>query len=534
MSSPLSVSTIGSQLRDVALRQPEAPFSTFLRGGQAETISYADVYSRSSAYARAYSKRGIGRGDIVLVMLTHSPHLFYSFFGAMLAGAIPSFMPFPSPKQRHDLFWADHEALFARLRPALIVTYEENRVSALNALPDLTVPIAVAGDDLLGVSGEGDLLGLESAYDDVACLQHSSGTTGLKKGVMLTHRAIDLHVESYAQSVSLREADCVASWLPLYHDMGFITSFLMVALRGLHVVSIDPFEWVMRPRLLLDAIQKYRATLTWLPNFAFSHLANTAKPGAHWDLSSMRAFVSCSEPCKMTAFERFLARFESCGVTPRNLAISYAMAENVFGVTQTTLNHLPREHQGVLSCGKPIPSVQVEVRVGDRLAEDGETGEITVTSPFLFSGYYLQEEKTAEKLRDGWYWTGDLGFLDGGEVFVAGRVDDMLLFNGRNFYAHDLEDLASSVPGVLPGRSVAINVDDANSGAAVVVLLAECAEGHDARSVSQSLKAAILERFGLAVHSVLTLSSGRLIKTTSGKISRSKNKEMYLAGDFAK
>jgi acyl-CoA synthetase (AMP-forming)/AMP-acid ligase II len=516
----------------MAVRKPGSTFSTFVRGGTAEAITYGDVYARSCAYARAYSNAGVKRGDIVLVILQHTPHLFYSFFGALIAGAVPSFMPFPTPKQRADMYWGDHKRLFDRIAPSLIVTYAENRASALATLPDLRVPFLIAGDELLETPGTDELPGLHSGYDDVACLQHSSGTTGLKKGVMLTHRAIDLQVEAYARSIGLDDDDRIASWLPLYHDMGFVTSFLMVAMRGLHVVSIDPFEWVMRPRMLLDAIERYQATLTWLPNFAFSHLANACKPDARWELSSMRAFINCSEPCKALAFERFLARFSTSGVTAEMLSISYAMAENVFGVTQTQVGRAPRAHNGVLSCGPPISGVSVEIRVGDRLAAEGETGEIAISSPFLFSGYYLQEDLTRAKLRDGWYRTGDLGFVDDGEVFVTGRIDDMLIVNGRNYYAHDFEELAGAVPGVVPGRTVAVGIDDAVSGAVVVVVIVECRDESEFPTVGNEIKGAILERFGLAVHSVVVVPPGRLVKTTSGKISRDKNKALYLSGDF--
>ncbi|HVA26692.1 MAG TPA: AMP-binding protein [Candidatus Baltobacteraceae bacterium] len=522
---PGTASNIATQLREIAARSPNAPFCTFLRGKDVETISYAQLYARSCAYAHMYAKRGVPRGGIVLVILQHSPHLFYAFFGAVLAGAVPSFMPFPTPKQRADLYWADHETLFDRIEPTLIVTYGANRDAAIAALPSLRVPILVA-DEVPLQATLGEFPGMNADYDEVACLQHSSGTTGLKKGVMLTHGAVDLHVEAYASSIALQAGDRVASWLPLYHDMGFITSFLMVALRGLHVIALDPFEWVMRPGLLLDAIEQHRATLTWLPNFAFAHLASATKPSARWDLSSMRAFINCSEPCKPRAFERFVERFESSGVGPEMLAICYAMAENVFGVTQTQLGAAPRVHNGVLSCGRPIAGVRVAV------AGDGETGEISVASPFLFSGYYRQEEVTRAKLRDGWYATGDLGFIDDGELFVAGRIDDMLVVNGRNFYAHDLEELVSAVSGCLPGRAVAISVEDAATGAEAVVVLAECKGDGDARAICATIKAMILERLGLAVHAVVPLLAGRLIKTTSGKISRTKNKDLYLAGEF--
>ncbi|HTU68854.1 MAG TPA: AMP-binding protein [Candidatus Baltobacteraceae bacterium] len=526
-------SSLAARLRDAAALTPQKPFCTFLSRGKDEAITYGELYDRSCAYARFLSGHGVAPGAVVLIILRHSPHLFYSFFGAVLAGAIPSFMPFPTPKQRGDLYWSDHETLFARIEPALIVTYKENRDTALAALPHLRVPIVVEEETALVTPDSREYPGLHAEYDSVACLQHSSGTTGLKKGVMLTHRAIDLQVGAYAESIGLDSNDRVASWLPLYHDMGFITSFLMVVLRGLHVVALDPFEWVMRPGLLLDSIEKYRATLTWLPNFAFAHLANATKPGARWDLSSMRAFISCSEPCKPRAFERFLSRFRDCGVTEQMLAISYAMAENVFGVTQTKLGGAPRTVRGVLSCGEPLPGVRVAVARGENFAENGTVGEIAVTSPFLFSGYYGLADATRSKLRDGWYATGDLGFVDGGELFVTGRLDDMLIVNGRNYYAHDIEEAVSELPGCIPGRAVAITVEDPATGAEGLVVIAEHEDAAEPAMTAVGIKASLLERFGLAVHAVVVLPAGRLVKTTSGKIGRNKNKELYLAGDFA-
>ncbi len=522
---------LARRLEAMAAANPDAPFCTLLRGGVTETISYGRLYARSRAYANAYEGRGVRPGAIVLIMLQHGPDLYYSFFGAVLAGAIPSFMPFPSPKQRMDLYWADHEALFARIQPALIVTYAENHAAAAAAGLGIEVSFLLEGY-VADVPSPAAHAGLNAAYDDVACLQHSSGTTGLKKGVMLTHRAIDEQVEAYARAIELGDNDVIASWLPLYHDMGFITSFLMVALRGLHVIALDPFEWVMRPGTLMDAIERYRATLTWLPNFAFAHLAGATRRDQRWDLSSMRAFVNCSEPCKPRAFERFLERFANCGVTESMLAISYAMAENVFGVTQTELGQPPRLCRGVLSCGRPIPDVALEIHAAGKSVDEGTVGEIAVTSPFLFTGYYGQEEATRAKMRDGWYQTGDLGFIDRGELFVTGRIDDMLVLNGRNYYAHDLEELVSEVPACLPGRCVAISVDDAESGLQSIVLLAECSAAADRRAVGAAIKGVILERLGLALSAVVPLRAGQLIKTTSGKISRLKNKELYMAGAF--
>jgi acyl-CoA synthetase (AMP-forming)/AMP-acid ligase II len=548
--------TIGARVAGHAKRKPHEIFCTFLSSQTAEDITFGDLFERATAYARLYQARGVRQGDIVIIILRHTPHLYYSFLGALLAGAIPSFMPFPSAKQRSDIYWHDHESLFERLRPRLVVTYEENRVAAHAYIDNFSVETLVPSASPCQPSADAapaNLSGLAASADDVACLQHSSGTTGLKKGVMLTHRAILDHTEAYSKRLSFTSDDCIVSWLPLYHDMGFIACFMTSVIEGTRLIALDPFEWVMRPQLLLEAIQRYRPSLCWLPNFAFSHIVNATQPGATFDLSSMRAFVNCSEPCKPGTFERFLKRFEGGGITRTNLHICYALAENVFAATQTTLDEaatvirvdakafsagtiLPagadKPTQDLLSCGLPLDGVSITVRGEDgTLLPPDIIGEIFVASTFLFSGYYLQQDLTDTKLHDGWYQTGDLGFMHDGELFVTGRVDDMLIVNGRNYYAHEIEYLVSEVPGVLAGRSVAIGVDDQQHDATVVVVLVECTEPiGQPDDLARFIRRRVLERLGLAIHSIVPLRSGQLVKTTSGKISRIKNKQLYIQG----
>jgi len=520
------MNTVVDRLASHAVRHPDTLFCTSIAKGEAETITFRQLHDRSSAYARKYRELGVKPGDLVIVVLQHSPHLFYSFLGAMMIGAIPSFMPFPSAKQRADLYWADHDKLFARIEPRLLVTYEENLAAARAALPDFSIPTLIASDEIL--STPGDLHAYEASPGDIACLQHSSGTTGLKKGVILTHREILDEVDAYAKRLDFTQADSIASWLPLYHDMGFVACFMSSVVLGTHLVALDPFEWTMRPAMLLDAIEKYRTTFTWLPNFAFSHIVNGARREKTWDLSSMRAFISCSEPAKAATFARFAERFAASGVTPEKLQVCYAMAENVFAVTQTELGRAVKTEpldgfdDGVVSCGPAVDGVELRI----------EDDEICIRGPFLFDGYYKLPEKTAEKLRDGWYHSGDLGFLKDGELYVTGRMDDMLIVAGRNYFAHEIEAVANTVEGLLPGRNVAIGVEDGRTDATVVVLLAECREDGDMAEVGQQVRRQVLERLGLALHAVVPLDRGALIKTTSGKISRTKNRSHYLDGTF--
>ncbi len=535
---------IAQVLRDLSDRKADQQFCDSVASGIATSISYSELYRRSCAYARYYRSLGIRPGDIVLVILRHSPHQFYSYLGAILAGAIPSFMPFPSAKQRPELYWADHAALFSRIEPQLIVTYRENAEAARQSAAASSIAICVAEDSILDQfsGGDTDFAGFDAQPDDVACLQHSSGTTGLKKGVMLTHRMLFDHHAAYTQAIGFTGADSIVSWLPLYHDMGFIACFMGSFLSGTHLVALDPFEWVMRPRILLDAIEKFRTTFCWLPNFAFSHMVNAVRGKATWDLSSMRAYINCSEPCKPTTFDRFVERFCDSGVAADTLAVSYAMAENVFAVTQTpigkkaTVRDADVETGSIerrqLSCGFAVPGVKLRIMDSNTRLQllHGEVGEIHVSSPFLFHGYYRLPEKSRERLVDGWYATGDLGYLRGEQLYVTGRLDDMLIINGRNYYAHEIEALMADIPEIVPGRSVAIGIEDERSYATVMVILAECRKhGVDA---GLEAKRSVLERTGLALHAFVPVEHGMLVKTTSGKLSRTKNKELYLRGEF--
>lgn len=250
--------------------------------------------------------------------------------------------------------------------------------------------------------------------EDVAFIQHSSGTTGLKKGVQLSYGAVAAQISSYAEKLVLADSSCIASWLPLYHDMGLIACFILPLTLGVPVVSLDAFEWVTRPALLFEAIEEHRCTHVWLPNFAFHHLCRTVDPAHGYALGGVQAFIDCSEPCKAETFDLFVETFGSCGVTREQLQCCYAMAETVFAVTQTTLGQRVQEYQAgkpsrrVLSCGKIISGLDVKIVDRQDVAlAPGEVGEIAVRGSFLFTGYFKNED---ERLSGGWYRTGDTGF----------------------------------------------------------------------------------------------------------------------------
>jgi acyl-CoA synthetase (AMP-forming)/AMP-acid ligase II len=414
---------------------------------------------------------------------------------------------------------------------------------------DLTQTRVIAVDEIVSSADDAHVTWTLPASSEVALLQHSSGTTGLKKGVALSYAAIASQVRSYQVALVLREDDLIASWLPLYHDMGLIACLIVPLSAGVPTIHIDPFEWTARPGILFERITQFHATLCWLPNFAFEHLTTVAQRDTmRYELSSVRAFINCSEVCKPETFDRFVAAFSSSGVTHEAMQCCYAMAETVFAVTQTRAGIPPRRiwiDPTDLGAGQQIrlavpgPGSRELVEVGSAIPgamlrahdasgsplPDGVVGELGVSADFLFTGYYQQPELTRERLRDGVYFTRDLGFTYSGSVFVLGRLDDVIIVNGRNLYAHEVEALLQGVTGIKKGRTVAVPWNDERNGTQALAIIAE-RDGTLQRADS-AIRAEVLSTVFSVTQATARLihlvPEGWLVKTTSGKISRDLN-----------
>lgn len=388
---------------------------------------------------------------------------------------------------------------------------------------------------------------------EIAFLQHSSGTTGLQKGVALSHDAVLNQLASYSDAIALNAQDVIVSWLPLYHDMGLIAGFLLPLVQGIPLVLMSPFDWVQHPALLFRAIHEYRGTLCWLPNFAYNHCARRirARDLEGVSVASMRMFVNCSEPVYAESHALFLERFASIGVTPQMLTVSYAMAENTFAVTQTPAGHIPRldmvdraalEEQLVaqpaepgahavtkVSCGRPIANTSVSVLddVGNPLPER-HVGELAVQSDCMLSGYYRRDD--LQPFRDGWYLTGDRGYLADGEVYVVGRSKDLIINAGKNIYPQDIEALVNTVPGVHAGRVVAFGVPDVREGTELIAVVAEVdsQDEEERQSIARAIRQMVAQGSTITVSYVTLVDSKWLIKTSSGKIARAANRTKWL------
>ncbi len=532
--------------------------TVLLHGKEDQPLTFRDLITGAAAWERTLKREGVQPGEVVILILQHSLDLIYAYWGTILHGAIPSIMPFLTEKLLPERYRADLTSLVSITKPEVVVTYREFAPEVHAALGEGSSVRRVIVSDTVEPAGGVDFStfgGLQRNAQDIVLLQHSSGTTGLQKGVALSHQAVCNQLHNYARTLHLDAEDVIVSWLPLYHDMGLIAGFLMPILLRVPLVILSPFEWVRAPVRLLQAVTKYRGTLAWLPNFAYNFCAKKIRERdlEGIDLSTWRAISNCSEPMRHESHQLFLQRFAPYGLKESALCTCYAMAENVFAVTQggidspVVLDEIDREAMQVERLAKPAfdgrPSVimvsagpalpNVKVKVTDEhghSVEDRVIGELALQSDCMLTGYYHRPDATHKAMKDGWYFTGDYGYKVGEQVYVAGRKKDMIIVGGKNVYPMDLEELAMEVPGVHPGRTVAFGIYNEEAGTEDVVIVAEVDTEDQAERdrIADGIRAVVTRGSAIALRYVHLVGPKWLIKTSSGKTARGANKEKFM------
>ncbi|MDH5254679.1 MAG: AMP-binding protein [Gammaproteobacteria bacterium] len=476
-------------IRRTAAGNPEGTALAFHQDDAARTVTWARLWR--DVEAAAGGPDAARPGELELIASRTGYDSILAWLAALRNGAHPAYLAPLTPRQDPAVYHAELAQLMARFRP--------NRVRA----------DTVTGERL---HGEPFAPGGEPGF-----LQFSSGTTGLRKGVFISERQLLAQLAALGTALRITADDRLAGWLPLYHDMGLITSLLMPLYFGLPASFLDPVEWSFRPESLLALVARERATLCWQPDFAFRHIANRFARGdvlPAAPLDSLRLLINCSEPCRSRTFVDFWQRFRAHGLREDALQASYAMAENVFAVTQTRFDGQGdwARDEVFLSSGVPVAGCAVRIAGGST----DQPGEIEVRSDHLFTGY-LRYPAPRERLADGWFRTGDLGLIRDGELYVVGRQDDTLIVNGRKILAHQVEDHVGQLPGVRPGRVLCMATGD---GAAVDILY----EGAELDAAAQrQVRTWCGTAAGVSVNRIRRLEPGTIVKSSSGKIARAKS-----------
>jgi acyl-CoA synthetase (AMP-forming)/AMP-acid ligase II len=524
--------------------------------GSVEEITTSDFHAGAMAFAWRLERLGLSPGDLVVLVARHSKALIYAFWGAMYLGAIPSILPYLTEKLNPQLYFERIRTLVENSGAKAVVSSSEFHGELQTLLAGVECQV-LSMDDISQIPA-GFSPAWKQSGETLAFLQYSSGTTGLQKGVALSHHAVLNQIQAYSEAIKLNDQDVIVSWLPLYHDMGLIAGFVMPVVAGIPLVLMSPFSWVRNPVSLLKAIDTFNGTLCWLPNFAYNHCARAIRKRDldGLDLSRWRMVINCSEPARHDSHEMFLKKLALYGFAASALAVSYAMAENTFAVTQSPANEkahvdwvkaralqesrkaipTPANAPGslpVVSCGYPLRGCKVAIidEEGHQLP-DRHIGEIILHSNSMLTGYHARPEITALAIRDGWYLTGDLGYLAEGQLYVSGRKKDLIIVGGKNIYPQDLEAIATSIPGIRPGRTVAFGWIDTRLGTEAIIMVSELinseATPQKRQETEQEVRRRIVEQTEVTLHDFRLVEKQWLVKTSSGKIARIDNKEKYL------
>ncbi|HVT17010.1 MAG TPA: AMP-binding protein [Thermoanaerobaculia bacterium] len=531
--------------------------------GPAEELTYGALAGRARGAAARLIALGVEPGQAVALMLPSGLDYFAAFFAALYAGAVP--VPLYPPARRSQI--ADHlqrQAGILRTAEAVaLITFPEvlavarllrAQVPGLRrvlTMADLEAPLgraAAAGDRPLPPVAGGD----------IAFLQFTSGSTGKPKGVILTHANLLANLRAIGQAVEIGPGDAVVSWLPLYHDMGLIGAWMASLYYGMPLALMSPLTFLARPARWLQAVSRHRGTLSAAPNFAYELCTRKIEDAelAGVDLSSWRFALNGAEPVSPDAIGRFAARFAPYGFRAEAMAPVYGLAECSLalafpplgrGPAIDTVRREPLERAGraiaappgepgvlrFAGCGFPLPGH--EVRIVDsagREAGEREEGRLEFRGPSAASGYFRDAEATRRLRHGDWLDSGDRAYIAGGEIFVTGRVKDIIIRAGRNIYPHELEAAVSEVPGVRKGCVVAFGSPDPATGTERLVVVAESREREAAarERLGEAIQRVTVDLLGEPADDVVVAAPHGVPKTSSGKVRRAACSELYLAG----
>ncbi|MFJ9895736.1 fatty acyl-AMP ligase [Streptomyces sp. NPDC091280] len=543
--------TAAGWLRRHARRQPDAiALTRWDEGGIGDRLTFAELARLVDTTVPALCRPGTAPGDRVVLVLPNDES-FTTVLLAALAGGLVA-VPAPVPRTtRAEAFEQGLRAIVLDCRPALVVTTEAWRDTVRRALDGPAIrPGITTWEELRAeaIAAPGGPPRAGVSPHAPAFLQYTSGSTGSPRGVVVNHRALLASCRQAASFYDETPADVAVTWVPLHHDMGLITGVLRPLFTGYESVLMPPERFARRPAEWLSALTACRGTLSSAPDFAYDLCARktTDAEAATLDLRAWRVARSAGEVVRAATADRFTARFASAGFRAGGLCPSYGMAEATLTVTGTTpavpplrlaVNAEALRAGRVDPAGPGVPSVvllssgvplaRTRVRVGTGRAAEGSVGEIHVRGPQLTAGYW-----GAPARRSPWHATGDLGFLHGGQLFVLGRTDDVLVHHGRNFHPVDILTACADVPGLRPGRCAAFAVPEKDS-ADRLCLVAESSDAPGALppdQVAAQVRRCLARGLGLYVSEVALLPRGTLPVTTSGKVRVSETRRRFEQG----
>ena len=521
--------------------------------------SFAEVCKEAKRIGASVQALGLAKGDRIALVLPSPEDFVLSFLGNVSAGVMPVPLYPPLALGRLDNYIERAIGILRVSRARVLLTTRELAPvlkSVLSRAPALQRILEV--ETLRQTNSDLALLETATQPHEPCFLQFTSGSTSAPRGVIVTHRNLIANARAIIETLEINpEADRAVSWLPLYHDMGLIGFVISTLVAQIPVVFIPTIAFVKHPGVWMDTVNKYRASITFGPNFAFDLAAKRAlKNGrSSQDLSCLRVLGCGSEPINPKTMEKFLEAFSPSGLKPNAILPCYGMAEATLAIAFDHLHRPmkklvidrhayesrniavpvngdkdPKKRFELVSCGRAIKNH--EIRILDENGQflpEGRVGEIVFRGPSVTPGYFENPEASSQLLKGGWLHTGDLGFIFKGDLYISGRQKDLVIINGKNYPPQAIEWVVEEIAGIRKGSVVAFSVDGDSTEKLIIIAETTMPENAElAQAISEQVRSA----FGLTVDKVVLVGRGSVPKTSSGKLQRRRAKALFEDGLF--
>ncbi|HYB43849.1 MAG TPA: AMP-binding protein [Candidatus Methylomirabilis sp.] len=555
-AAPVSAGTLLEVLDWHVTAHPER-VHVLLAGEPEHPITYGALWQRALRMAAGLREAGVAAGERVALMLRTEPAFFDAFIGTLLAGAVPVPIYPPLRRDRIEEYAERQVRILDSAQACALITFPEAAPvaqvlrSRVRSLRHVDIAAAVG-------HGSRAVAPPRLGGEDPALIQYTSGSTGHPKGVLLSHANLLANIRAIGAAIAIQPDDVAVSWLPLYHDMGLIGSWLGALYFGIPIAILSPQAFLARPARWLRAIHDHGGTISAAPNFAFdlcvARITDDEIRGL--DLTGWRLALNGSEAVSIDTIQRFTRRFAAHGFRAESLCPVYGLAEASVALAMSPPGRPPRidtiargpfQDRGeavavppgdspvlrLVSCGFTLPGHELRIADdADRPLADRREGRILFRGPSVTSGYFRDAAATRAALRDGWMDSGDLGYRADGEIFVTGRRKDLIKKAGRNLYPQELEEIVGAIPGIRKGCVAAFGVPDQAIGTERLVVVAESREPDP--SARRRLQTATMDRvvaaLGVPPDVVVIAEPRSVLKTSSGKIRRSATRDAYLSG----
>lgn len=521
--------------------------------GNGEKITYSQLYKKSLEVASSLQSLGLKPSEAVAIMLPTCAEYFYSFFGILLAGGVPVPIYPPSRPSQLEEHMQRHTRILDNCEASILITIPKAKlVATLLKSYVQNIKEIITPEELL--KGRSTAVLPKVHESDTSFIQYTSGSTGDPKGVVLTHANVVANIRAMGERINATSEDVFVSWLPLYHDMGLIASWLGSLYFSSLFVVMSPFYFLSKPQRWFWAIHKYRGTLSASPNFAFEYSLHRLKDVdlKGLDLSSWRVAFNGAEAVSPMTIKGFCEHFKSHGFSEKAMTPVYGLAESTVGLVFSDIDKTAKidriqrdlfmKSKVAKAATKGEPSLQFvssglplighQIRIVDSFGHEvpaRHEGALQFRGPSSTSGYYKNYEKSKELMDDSWLNTGDQAYIAEGELYITGRVKDIIIRAGRNIYPDQLEKAIGFIDGIRKGCVAVFGGIDKRTGTERLVILAET------KVTDKEIRQRLLEKIsqlandllGAPADEIVLAQTGTVLKTTSGKVRRFATKELF-------